>query len=217
MKTISAALALALVAAIAAPAAADITLTFEEFVGNDQEPLATFYQGVTFEAGPGGTDWIGCDTTTGGYSASSWPSGTIMGGDGEYWIYDFASATTTVFGVDGIINFDYEDATYVELGYSSNGNFYMDAYDTNDVLMDSDMRPSNLRYQDGNSSGPGTLRVDWDGTNHISYVVIHDGANLWTVDNLVTDASIEIIPAPGALLLGVLGLGMVGWVRKRLG
>ena len=69
--TIPAALALAFVAALAAPAAADITLTFEEFIGHDQEPLATFYQGVTFQAGAGGTDGIGFDLTTGGYNASS--------------------------------------------------------------------------------------------------------------------------------------------------
>ena len=45
--------------------------------------------------------------------------------------------------------------------------------------------------------------------------------NLWVLDSTGTVATdvqshLTIVPAPAALVLGALGLGLVGWVKRRL-
>lgn len=216
---LSAVAALLLLTVTAGSAFADITMTFEQFRGGlDQTPVGTFYKGISFESGAGGSDWIACLVESGTYNASSWPSGEQWGG-GTYWVNDYVSATTALdyTGDDGIISFDNKDATYVELNYAANaGGLYLEAYDENDNLLDSAYGAPNLRYINGNESGPGTLRVD--STDPIAYVIVHDSGNYWTVDNITTDASgITVIPAPAAILLGMVGLGVVGWLKRRVG
>ena len=93
---------------ITIPAAADITLTFEEFRGNDGALIGTHYHGIVFEAASTGQDWIASDVTTGNYNASSWPSGQQWGygpGKGQWWMYDDAFTWTGVAGDDGVGRF----------------------------------------------------------------------------------------------------------------
>jgi len=186
--------ALLIVAFAATGAAADVTLTFEEFVGFDTAPISTFYANISFESGAGGSEWVARDATSNNYNVSSWPSGTVWNG-GYYWIYDLVCTTTALdySGNDGIIRFMDADATYVELGYTSGSTLWLMAYDINDNLIDQDSGPANRRYVEGNESGPGTLRVDWNGSDHIAYVVVHDSGNFWVVDNITTDASVRIL------------------------
>ena len=125
----------------------------------------------------------------GGYNASSWPSETIMGGQGEYWIYNNVSAWTGIVGNDGIIRFS-NNVTFVEMGYSAGATLYLEAYNSADNLLDQDSGPANLRFANSNETGPGTLRVDAPTGELISYVTIHDTGNLWTIDNLTTDATV---------------------------
>jgi len=199
---------------------ADITtITFEEFVGLDGTPVGTFYKGITFESGAGGSDWVAREGRY--YNVSSWETKEEWG-TGDYWINNYVSATTALEageGNDGIIRFDNKDAKYVELNYAADARgLYLEAYDKDGILRATAYGPPNLRYIDGNESGPGTLHVDWNGTDHIAYVIVHDSGNYWTVDNIKTDASgITIIPAPAAVLLGMVGLGLVGWLRRRVG
>ncbi len=201
---------------VCAAVQADITMTFEEFVGFNGSPISTFYSGISFTAAGSGQEWVAGEAQY--YNTSSWPSGTAYNA-GNYWLYDNVFAWTEVFGGDGKIAFDDENATFVEIGYASGSAFYLEAFDQFGNLLDSDTGSANLRYANGNESGPGTLRVDWNGTDYISYVLVHDSGNAWCIDNVRTDASGIIIPptipAPGALLLGSMGMGLVGWMRRR--
>jgi hypothetical protein len=160
----------------------NITISFEEFFGLDQSPIGTFYPGIRFEAASSGQDWIASDVTTGIYNASSWPTGQSWG-TGEYWMYDYVSAWTGIPGDDGKISFD-QGAKFVELGYSAYSTFSIRAYDSSGNLLDSNSGPPNLRYTNNNPNGPGTLRVDWNGTVPISYILIGDSGNYWLVDNI---------------------------------
>ena len=192
------------------PAIGVITMDFEGM--SDGQALGTYYLGVTFQSGTSGQDWVAGDSTTNKYNTrstngSSWNAAT-------YWHHGNVFAWADVPGDDGYIYFDNQDATYVELDYCAASTLYLTAYDSGGNVIDTDNGPGNL--WPGNTVGPGTLRVDWDGTNTIAYVYLHDVGNYWCVDDIKTDASdISIIPAPGAILLGSIGVGLVGWLRRR--
>lgn len=194
-------LAVLMAAFAATSATADITMTFEEFLGFDQEPIATFYTGVSFESGSGGSDWVARDATSNSYNVSSWPSMTQWNA-GTYWEYDLVGATTALdyTGNDGVIRFDNADATYVELGYCAGSTLHLLAYDIDGNLLDQDSGPANRRYIEGNESGPGTLRVDWNGFDYIAFVSVQDSGNYWVVDNVTTDATgIQLSPCDECL------------------
>ncbi len=206
----------ALGALLAVPVMADTLMTFEEIPG-DIQAINDFYSGVTFGSSSTGAPLVTRRASTNNYNISSWPSGTVYNG-GYYWVYDDVGVTSALDGSgnDGKISIDNADATYFEVGYTCNSDFYLEAYDAGGNLLDSDVGGANLRFINGNESGPGTLRVDWDGTNYIAYVIVHDTGNFWVIDNCKTDASGIVIPAPGAALLGVLGLTVVRSIKRRM-
>jgi len=45
----------------------------------------------------------------------------------------------------------------------------------------------------------------------VAYVEFSAGGNFFTLD----DFTFQTIPAPGALILGGIGAGLVGWLRRR--
>ena len=213
MKTMilmrGAALAIAMVALLAAPAMADTLMTFEEFVGNDGANVGSFYTGITFETIAGGSDWIGRDHSTGNYNTQS-TNGT---GTGGYWLNGNGFATTALdsTGDGGKITFDNGDATYVSLDYTAANTFYLEAYDAVGNLLDVDTGAANY-----NTGGPGSLYVSHATTN-ISYVIVHDAGNFWIVDDIQTDATgitVPAVPLPAAAWLGFALLGGLGAVRR---
>lgn len=197
--------------------AGPILMTFEEIPG-DIQAVSNFYSGVTFGSSSTGSPLVTRRASTGNYNISSAPSGTQYG-SGEYWIYGDVGVTSALdnSGNDGKISFDNEDATYVSIAYCAANTFWLEAYDTNGNLLDTDSGAANLRYANGNGAGPGSLTVNWDGTNYISYVIVHDAGNFWVIDNVETDASgiASVIPLPSASALAGLGLLGLGTRRRR--
>jgi hypothetical protein len=196
---------------------ASTLITFEEFVGFDKTNIGTFYSGISFESGGSGSDWVGRDSSVGGYNVSSYPSGT----GGEYWIHGFGFATTALdaSGNDGIIRFTNRNASYVSIAYSALSTFTLEAYDSEDNKIDEDAGEGNLRYYHSNTSGPGILRVESNSAN-IAYVRVHDSGNQWLIDNLQTDATgivftPPVVPLPLAAWGGIVLFGCLV-ARNRL-
>ena len=203
---------LALVAA--ANAGPVFTMTFEEpaFQATDVLPVEDYYTGVTFGSSSTGSPLVSRNYLLGNYNVSSWPSGNSTG-SGEYWMYGNVGVTSALdaSGNDGQISFDYQDATFVEIGYCASSTFWLEAYRADGTLIDTASGPGNRRYLENNPNGPGTLRVDWNGTDYIAWVIVHDQGDYWVIDNVTTDASSigYAIPLPGAVYLGAIGLGLI--------
>ncbi len=62
--------------------------------------------------------------------------------------------------------------------------------------------------------GDGFFGWDSEGTNNIAYVVIHDTTSTFQVDNLIR-GTVNEVPVPGAVLLCLVGFGLVGAPRRR--
>ncbi|MBL8763123.1 MAG: hypothetical protein JNM07_02500 [Phycisphaerae bacterium] len=203
--------------AAAGAAQADTLMTFEDLPG-DVVQINNFYTGVVFGASSQGSSMVTRRASTNNYNISSWPSGTVYNG-GYYWIYDDVGVTSALdqSGNDGKISFTNADATYVEVGYSCNSSFFLEAYRADGTLIDSDTGGANLRFINGNEGGMGTLRVDWNGTDHIAWVIVHDTGNFWVIDNVKTDASgvSTNVPLPTAAGLGFAGVGLMAARRRR--
>jgi len=89
---------------------------------------------------------------------------------------------------------------------------------------DGGLEPDNY-YQNGWVwLGPGqqaTLSVDLTSTvnlNHVSNIGLKIGSNMGTGDYAMpsgTAFNVDVIPAPAAVVLGAIGLGLVGWIKRR--
>jgi len=200
-----------------------ITITFEEGLGQDGTAINNQYTGISFVGATNGLPWLYSDASTGFYNASSWPSGQILGGEGDYWIDGQVCAWTGEAGANGKIVLTAADATYFQLNYSSYSTLYLEAFDSAGNLITTDSGPANLRFTDNNPNGPGTLRVEAPAGDAIASVLVHDTGNYWVVDNVVTDATgIVQLPSPTpepstlvSLATGMLGLLAYAWQRRR--
>ena len=108
------------------------------------------------------------------------------------------------FGWDGTIQIDLaQPASMVGIGITNNfgGPEFVSIYDSTDSLLDS--------YQVAAGFNVYPIITITSGAYDISRLVIT--GDFFGIDDLQFNA----IPAPGAILLGSIGAGLVGWLRRR--
>ncbi|MBW7989066.1 MAG: hypothetical protein FVQ84_03475 [Planctomycetes bacterium] len=108
-------------------------------------------------------------------------------------------------------NFEVRSAEFIYGGNA--GNITIEARDINGNVLDS-FSQSDTGFQQ--PAGPITLYAGYTGA------VENSIRSLWWTDTSSTNEmaaldniTLSIIPAPGAILLGSIGVGFVGWLRRR--
>jgi hypothetical protein len=96
------------------------------------------------------------------------------------------------------------------LGYTNVYNLYTSTNGTNWTLIASDWwaeDPDPAVYSD-------TYVLSGDPLRYVKYEVI--GGTHWAgVAEIMTFADVSAVPVPGALVLGAIGVGLTGWLRRR--
>ena len=176
---------------------AAITLTFDELPTQSVNGLS--YMGITFGFKVGGNpsndatyNGIGPGTLT--YLQDPTLEGTSSG----ILTLDFATPTNQLqFGVA------------LNSYYAATPGYTVKLYDPSDVLIGNysgDTYPLVLWSEDQFTySGTPVSRAAIGFNNQV--------ANRFSVDNLTFDSN--PVPAPGAILLGSIGVSLVGWLRRR--
>ncbi|SCX76067.1 PEP-CTERM sorting domain-containing protein [Desulfoluna spongiiphila] len=125
--------------------------------------------------------------------------------NGNMWLWAGSSADARGVKVD----FENDNGTWFQTGFSSRSSFYIDAYLTDGTMV--------TAVAGENSGDPmGFLRVDATAGAFIDYVVLHDSGNMWLVDDMSGDTSLGApVPEPSTVLLLGLGLCGIAGVRRK--
>ena len=175
------------------------------FAASTAEALIT----VDFEGIPDDYHLLGGNENLGDYllGLTFGPDATIYDPSiyGQYdSCYPPHSGTAVLFSDDtDYIRVDFDnETTYVEAWYtSSSSTLYLEAYDASD----------NLLVSASGSSNPFSNDLISVSAANIAYVLFLGEDSNFCIDDL----SYAPIPAPGAILLGGIGVGLVGWLRRR--
>ncbi len=106
---------------------------------------------------------------------------------------------------DGLMS---EVSIYAAGGYGVD-TFVMDAYDASGTLVDTDTIATKDWGLLSVSSAAGIRRVVLTQTDGDDAIFLYDDLSFTVLTTGPT------VPAPGAILLGTLGTGLVGWLRRR--
>ena len=173
-------------------AAGITTVDFEDlpdtyYYFGSRQNLDGYYAGLNF--GPNATI---LDRVIYGYNDSGYPP---------------HSGNAVLFNDDPLpvrVDFVGSTANYVEAWYTSINPFYLEAYDASNNLLASSSGPDNYTTNSLISvSAP-----------NIAYVKFPSPGYSYTLDDFGYETG-AVIPAPGAILLGSIGVGLVGWLRRR--
>ena len=142
-------------------------MDFED--GLDGEPIQSNIPGMEFITTQG-YDWIYGDKSTGNYNIYPYNEAT-------YWCNGNFFAWLGTNQGSGRINFTGATATSVSMGTSCYSGLYLEAYNGNGYLIDSDYVSGNL-----NTNTLSQITVTGAGIDHI---IVHDAGNYWLIDDLV--------------------------------
>ena len=184
------------------------SISFEEFRGVNKTVITNQYPGLVFETSPNGSKWTANDVTKGDWNAVGWDCETETATGlatnypnywlcGQVWCYP-----QDPYGGSGTIRLLGNGASFFQLRYCAGSNLYLIAYDSDGAQIDIDVKPANRRLNEGNYSGPGTLRVEAPAGKRIASVVVHDSGNFWVIDGISTDVGV-IAPLPDCNLNGI--------------
>jgi len=170
----------------ATPAVASFTINFEDATGW-HDVIGTHYSGLTFSDPFVFHEW---------YNAGANPAYAINGEWGAHTLLNDA----------GTITWDVPLLSAEALFKAAPGEtLTMTAYDGvggTGAVLDTDSFTS---------SEVATVYSLSVSASDIRSIVVSDGVALWAMDDL----KFQPIPAPGAILLGSIGVGLVGWLRRR--
>lgn len=144
-------------------------MDFED--GVDAAPIRSTIPGMTFTTTQG-FDWIYGDKTTGKYNVYPYGSGAyVCNGNVFAWLGPNQGM--------GRIDFTGATARKISLWTSNAYGLWLEAFDENGSLLDSDHAPSNLwthQLSQISVSAPS-----------IAYVLVHDEGNYWLIDDLCVE------------------------------
>jgi hypothetical protein len=206
MRVLSHVLALAgaacAVALLASGPALAASCNFESGLGKNGQAIGTSEPGFTFTTSTGGSMRY-ADINSGWYSVTS-DNGKVYE-DGEYFLSGDVGAYCNNLADQGKVSFTSGLVDFFSVGYSSQYDFVMEAYDASGGLLTSVTGAANTKSQDG--TGLSYLSVNHTG---ISYVVFHDHGGYWMIDNASTD-----VPEPASMSVLCLGLAGLLWRRRK--
>ncbi|MBP7052020.1 MAG: hypothetical protein KBE65_13480 [Phycisphaerae bacterium] len=114
--------------------------------------------------------------------------------------------------VPGTVNPALTSYIWIEAGYAANGTLRLDVFDSYGNLL-----TSALNGEPTGPHGRTTMAIDRLGVYDIAFFRV-SGTDTYGVNQVDIEAPMAAggaVPAPGAILLGTLGTGLVGWLRRR--